>query len=304
MGFTIIEDEQIAGLTRAGATSAEKSAYLALSRAHKLPQYPGNPSWCFRPIKEVAEISGYHRDTAAGALRSLCKREFIPGVTVLTRIGGGHRGQATVYADNLWEWAQLTSGKGGSQSPTNQEAKGGSQSPTNQKMKKVGETIEKGRPKTRKVGEKAPKGRSQSPTQNKYPEGVPRRSNAESTVTEGTAMVDVLVSRASVTQQSRTREAFEDWLWSDTGASGQKPGQVSSWHRRLAKNRRADFDATCSELDRIAETRPASDADLSAEDLRTVETARHSYANGYMSEFYAWLALTWNGYRSAAWAEG
>lgn len=115
-------------------------------------------------------------------------------------------------------------------------------------------------------------------------------------------MVDVLVSKGGEMQQNQTRKAFEDWLWSDTGASSRRPGQVGAWFKKLAKCKRAGLEATFSELDRIAEKRPESDADLSAEELHAVEAARHAFANGYMSEFYAWLALTWYGYRAAPWA--
>lgn len=320
MGYTHLEDAQIKGLTHARATSAERAVYEALSRVHDLREYPGNPSWCFRPVGEIAKITDYNRDTVAKALRSLCEKEFVGGVPVLERIGGGHRGQATVYADNLWAWSEWIKGreltlpsscealKGGSQSPTNQMAKGGSLSPTKEEDEKVGQSVTKGGSISGKVGQSTPKGGSQSPTHNKYPEQVPTLSNSERAVSEReTAKVDLLVSSDGDHQRNvdDDLEAFErefkSWLWSNTGPSGQKPGQVHAWFRRLGEKRKAGLNATFAELDRIANVFPACDDDLEDNDLEVVNAARSNWANNYVSVYYAWLVLTWNGWRTGSW---
>ena len=97
------------------------------------------------------------------------------------------------------------------------------------------------------------------------------------------------------------RREFESWLWSNTGPNNQKPGQVHAWFQRLGEKRKAGLNASFAELDRIAVTFPTCDDDLEDNELEVVNAARSRWANNHVSEYYAWLMLTWKGWRTAAW---
>ena len=312
MGYSILSDTQISGLVLAGANPSQFAAYAALTRAHKLEKYPGNPSWCYRSVADISRITGLHRDTCARALRALCSMEFVPGVTVLEKVGGGHRGQASVFADNLWSYSEIVEQepigrpqsptneptKGGSQSPTNEPTKGGSQSPTNEAAERWTESTEKVDGKTEKVDQQARKGRPQSPTQNRNTEQIPR-IDAQNSGKER--------KEERMTLDRWTRDRFEDWLWDRCGTN--EPAKVFyAWWRRLMATRptnktRAEVEGRFAELDRIAEGAPTCDADVSPEDLATVEAARGRWINPRINLYDAWLILTWDGRRDAEWVD-
>ena len=311
MGHSTLSDTQISGLTRAGANQSQWAVYTALSRFHNLDRYPGNPSWCYRPIADLARITGLHPQTCAKALRVLCTLEFLPGVTVLEKVGGGHRGQASIHADNLWAYSEVMeqepmppiggplsptyqAPKGESQGLTNEGGKGESQGLTNQDMERYADTAGKVSRESGKVSRNAPKGKPQGLTQNRNTEEIPRidvQKDGKESEKGGLA----------VRLTEERRDAFEDWLW-DNVRTTERPGTFYAWWRRLGGAALERAQAAFSTLDAIAAKAPTSDADLSPEDLRAAEAARHDWLTPRLNAWDAWVVLTCNGRRDAEWA--
>ena len=316
MGYTNLSDTQLTGLIAAGANPSEFAVYALLTRFHELDRFPGHPSWCFRSQEDIADITGYHAKTVGKALRSLCKKEFLPEVTVLDRMEGGHKGQATVYDDKLWLYSRAMEGeplvaaptpKGEPQSLPNDALKGEPQSLPNDGQQRGAKAHSKGGQDAAKGSQIGPKGEPQSLPQNRYTEEMAEIRDSEMVKEEESKVVSLVSSEGDAATASARADLRDEWLINKVEMDPLNMTR-DEWREWLARSKREGFHEFCRELDAIVakEPMPPGDDEITAEEAGTIlrAMARHYKHKGNRFTAYdAWLATAWMKIRPTTWVK-